>query len=278
VAAFIKQACQTSFKTIQFTISMDHHRGRNNRHNEENLENLIFGTRAVIEAINAGKEIDKIIIQKGLSNQLYSELRKAIKDLDIPIQIVPPEKINRITSKNHQGVLAFVSQITYYDVEDVLTDVFEKGKTPLVLILDRVTDVRNFGAIARSADCAGVDFIIIPSRGAAQINADAVKTSAGALNRMKVCRVDNLKNTIDYLKESGLQIIACHEKTESYHFNADLTKPTAIIMGSEENGISSEYLKRSDMQVKIPMVGNIASLNVSVATGIILFEAVKQRL
>lgn len=278
MAASIKQARQTSFKTIQFTISMDQHRGRNNRHNEDNLENLIFGTRAVIEAINAGKEIDKIIIQKGLSNQLYSELRKAIKDLDIPIQIVPPEKINRITSKNHQGVLAFVSQITYYDVEDVLADVFEKGKTPLVLILDRVTDVRNFGAIARSADCAGVDFIIIPSRGAAQINADAVKTSAGALNRMKVCRVDNLKNTIDYLKESGLQIIACHEKTESYHFNADLTKPTAIIMGSEENGISSEYLKRSDMQVKIPMVGNIASLNVSVATGIILFEAVKQRL
>lgn len=278
MVAFIKQACQTSFKTIQFIISMDHHRGRNNRNSEENLENLIFGTRAVIEAINAGKEIDKIIIQKGLSNQLYSELRKAIKDLDIPIQIVPPEKINRITSKNHQGVLAFVSQITYYEVEDLLTDVFEKGKTPLVLILDRVTDVRNFGAIARSADCAGVDFIIIPSRGAAQINADAVKTSAGALNRMKVCRVDNLKNSIEYLKESGLQIIACHEKTTSYHFNADLTKPTAIIMGSEENGISNEYLKRSDMQVKIPMVGNIASLNVSVATGIILFEAVKQRL
>jgi len=257
---------------------MDHHRGRNNRNSEENLENLIFGTRAVIEAISAGKEIDKIIIQKGLSNQLYSELRKAIKDLDIPIQIVPPEKINRITSKNHQGVLAFVSQITYYEVEDLLTNVFEKGRVPLVLILDRVTDVRNFGAIARSADCAGVDFIIIPSRGAAQINADAVKTSAGALNRIKVCRVDNLKNSIEYLKESGLQIIACHEKTESFHFNTDLTKPTAIIMGSEENGISNEYLKRSDMQVKIPMVGNIASLNVSVATGIILFEAVKQRM
>ena len=179
---------------------------------------LIFGTRAVIEAVNAGKEIDKIIIQKGLSNQLYSELRKAIKDLDIPIQIVPPEKINRITTKNHQGVLAFIAQVTYYEVEDVLTRVIEKGKTPLVLILDRVTDVRNFGAIARSADCAGVHFIIIPSRGAAQINADAVKTSAGALNRMKVCRVDNLKDSIDYLKQCGLQIIACHEKTESYHF------------------------------------------------------------
>lgn len=257
---------------------MEHrHKDDKNRRNEHD-ENLIFGTRAVIEAVNAGKEIDKIIIQKGLSNQLYSELRKAIKDLDIPIQIVPPEKINRITGKNHQGVLAFLAQITYYETEDLLGQVFEKGKVPLVLILDRVTDVRNFGAIARSADCAGVDFIVIPSRGAAQINADAVKTSAGALNRIPVCREDNLKNIIDYLKESGLQIIACHEKTDNYHFNADLTRPTAIIMGSEENGISNEYLKRSDMQVKIPMVGNIASLNVSVATGIILFEAVKQRL
>lgn len=257
---------------------MDQHRRDNRHQNNHNEENLIFGTRAVIEAVNAGKEIDKIIIQKGLSNQLYTELRKAIKDLDIPIQIVPPEKINRITTKNHQGVLAFIAQVTYYEVEDMLATVFEKGKTPLVLILDRVTDVRNFGAIARSADCAGVDFIVIPSRGAAQINADAVKTSAGALNRMPVCREENLKDTIEYLKESGLQIIACHEKTENYHFNADLTKPTAIIMGSEENGISNEYIKRSDMQVKIPMVGNIASLNVSVATGIVLFEAVKQRL
>ncbi len=257
---------------------MEHRHKDDKSRRNDNDENLIFGTRAVIEAVNAGKEIDKIIIQKGLSNQLYSELRKAIKDLDIPIQIVPPEKINRITGKNHQGVLAFLAQITYYETEELLGQVFEKGKVPLVLILDRVTDVRNFGAIARSADCAGVDFIVIPSRGAAQINADAVKTSAGALNRMPVCREDNLKNIIEYLKESGLQIIACHEKTDNYHFNADLTKPTAIIMGSEENGISSEYLKRSDMQVKIPMVGNIASLNVSVATGIILFEAVKQRL
>ncbi len=249
--------------------------GHQHNHNEENL---IFGTRAVIEAVNAGKEIDKIIIQKGLSNQLYTELRKAIKDLDIPIQIVPPEKINRITTKNHQGVLAFIAQVTYYEAENMLATVFEKGKVPLVLILDRITDVRNFGAIARSADCAGVDFIVIPSRGAAQINADAVKTSAGALNRIPVCREENLKNTIEYFKESGLQIVACHEKTDSYHYDADLTKPTAIIMGSEENGISNEYIKRSDIQVKIPMVGNIASLNVSVATGIILFEAVKQRL
>lgn len=253
-------------------------RGRDNRRPMPNDDNLIFGTRAVIEAVAAGKEIDKIILQKGLSNQLFNELRKAIQGKDIPLQFVPPEKLNRITTKNHQGVVAYIAEVTYYEVEDMLTQVFEKGKTPLVLILDRVTDVRNFGAIARSAECAGTDFIVIPSRGAAQINADAVKTSAGALNRIPVCREENLKNTIEYLKESGLQIVACHEKTESYHFNADLTKPTAIIMGSEENGISSEYLKRSDMQVKIPMVGTIASLNVSVATGIILFEAVKQRL
>lgn len=257
---------------------MAHFKDKSFREPKHEPDNIIFGTRAVIEAVIAGKEIDKIILQKGLSNQLFSELRKAIQGKDIPLQFVPPEKLNRLTSKNHQGVVAFIAEVTYYEVDNMLSQTFEKGKTPLVLILDRVTDVRNFGAIARSAECAGVDFIIIPSRGAAQINADAVKTSAGALNRIPVCREENLKNTIEYLKESGLQIIACHEKTESYHFNADLTKPSAIIMGSEENGISNEYLKRSDMQVKIPMIGSIASLNVSVATGIILFEAVKQRL
>ena len=146
------------------------------------------------------------------------------------------------------------------------------------MILDRITDVRNFGAIARSAECAGVDFLVIPSRGAAQINGDAIKTSAGALHRLKVCREDNLKHSIEFLKESGLQIVACHEKTEQLIYAADFSKPTAIIMGSEENGISNEYLKRSDVQVKIPMPGKIASLNVSVASGIVLFEAVKQRL
>lgn len=241
-------------------------------------ENLIFGTRAVIEAVEAGKDIEKIFIQKGLSNELYHQLRNALKGNAVPIQIVPPEKLKRITEKNHQGVIAYLTEITYYNVEDQLTDVFEKEKIPLVLILDRVTDVRNFGAIARGAECAGVDFIIIPSRGAAQITGDAIKTSAGALHRIKVCREDNLKNTLEYLKESGLQIVSCHEKTDNLIYDADFTKPTAIIMGSEENGISNEYLKRSDMQVKIPMAGKIASLNVSVASGIVLFEAVKQRL
>jgi 23S rRNA (guanosine2251-2'-O)-methyltransferase len=241
-------------------------------------EHLIFGTRAVIEAIEAGKEIEKILLQKGLSNELYHQLRNALKGNNIPLQFVPPEKLKRITSKNHQGVIAYLTEIVYYHTEDLLAEIFEKGKIPLLLVLDRVTDVRNFGAIARSAECAGVDFIIIPSRGSAQINGDAIKTSAGALHRIRVCREDNLKNTIEYLKESGLQIIACHEKTEHLIYDADFKKPSAIIMGSEENGISGEYVKRSDMQVKIPMPGKISSLNVSVATGIVLFEAVKQRM
>jgi 23S rRNA (guanosine2251-2'-O)-methyltransferase len=243
-----------------------------------NEDNLIFGVRAVIEAIEAGKEIEKILLQKGLSNELFNQLRKAMSGKEIPYQFVPPEKIKRITDKNHQGVIAYMAEVTYYSAEDLLTRTFEKGIIPLVLILDRITDVRNFGAIARSAECAGVNFIIIPSRGAAQINADAVKTSAGALHRIPVCREENLKHTIDYLKESGLQIVACHEKTDTNVYDVDLKKPTAIIMGSEEDGISGEYLKRSDVQVKIPMSGTIASLNVSVATGIVLFEAVKQRL
>ena len=245
----------------------------------ENNDNLIFGMRAVIEAIEADKVIERILLQKGLSNELYNQLRKALAGKDIPFQFVPPEKLKRLTdNKNHQGVVAYIAEVVYSDTDELLARVFEKGKIPLVLILDRITDVRNFGAIARSAECAGVDFIIIPSRGAAQINGDAIKTSAGALHRLAVCREENLKNTIEYLKESGLQIVACHEKTETSVYQADFTKPTAIIMGSEENGISGEYIKRSDIQVKIPMSGSIASLNVSVATGIVLFEVVHQRM
>jgi 23S rRNA (guanosine2251-2'-O)-methyltransferase len=241
-------------------------------------DNLIFGIRAVIEAIEADKAIEKILLQKGLSNELFGQLRKALHGKDIPYQFVPPQKIDRITKKNHQGVIAYMAEVIYYTTEDLLQEVFESGRTPLILILDRVTDVRNFGAIARSAECAGVDFIIIPSRGAAQINSDAIKTSAGALHRMKVCREDNLKDIIEYLKEYKIQIVACHEKTDTLMYDADLKQATAIIMGSEENGISGEYIKRSDVAVKIPMIGHIASLNVSVATGIVLFEVIRQRM
>lgn len=240
--------------------------------------NFIFGIRAVIEAIESGKEIDKILIQRGISGELFNQLRKALRGTETPFQLVPAEKIRRITSKNHQGVIAFMSEVTYYRTEDLLPRVFDEGRIPLVLVLDRVTDVRNFGAIARSAECAGVDFIVIPSRGSAQINADAIKTSAGALHRVRVCREHNLKQTLQYLKEYGLRVIACHEKTDKLIYDAGLREPAAIIMGSEENGISGEYLKLCDYSVKIPMKGQTASLNVSVATGIVLFEAIRQRL
>jgi 23S rRNA (guanosine2251-2'-O)-methyltransferase len=232
----------------------------------------------VIEAINSGKEIDKVFIQDHLRNELANELRKLVIDNKIPYQFVPIEKLNRLTQKNHQGVVAYISVVTYYKTDDILPLVFEKGKTPLFLILDRITDVRNFGAIARSAECAGVDAIIIPSRGAAQVNGDAVKTSAGALHKIPVCREDNLKMVIDYLKESGLQVVSCTEKTDDYYYDIDLTQPTVIIMGSEEDGISGEYIKRSDFKAKIPLMGEIGSLNVSVAAGVILYEAVRQRL
>src|SRR5688500_11637629 len=176
--------------------------------------NLIFGTRAVIEAVEAGKDIEKILVQKGLSNELYNQLRRALRGQTVPIQFVPPEKLKRLTDGNHQGVLAYLTEITYYNTSEELARVFESGQTPLVLMLDRITDVRNFGAIARTAECAGVHFIIIPASGAAQINGDATKTSAGALHRMKVCREDNLKNTIEELKQAGLKVVSCHEKTE----------------------------------------------------------------
>lgn len=245
---------------------------------KKETENMIFGLRPVIEALKAGKEIDRLFVQAGLKNELFGELMSLLKKNNIPFQYVPLEKINRLTSKNHQGVVGYISSIEYHKIESLLPSVFEKGKMPLILILDRITDVRNFGAIARTAECSGVDAIIIPGRGAAQINADAIKTSAGALHKIPVCREDNLKQVIEYLRESGLQVIACTEKTKENYYQHDFTLPVAIIMGSEENGISSEYLKLADAHAKIPLMGEIGSLNVSVATGIMLYEVVRQRL
>jgi len=249
------------------------------QHNKPQFDkpNFIFGIRTAIEAIQSGKEIDKILIQSGLSGELFNDLKKLINENKIPFQFVPQEKLNRLTRKNHQGIISFVSEITYYKIEDILPSVFEKGKVPLLLILDRITDVRNFGAICRTAECAGVDAVIIPSRGAAQVNADAIKTSAGALHKVPVCRENNLKQTIQYLKESGIQIIGCTEKTDKMHYQTNLSEPCAIIMGSEEDGISPEYLKLCDAKSKLPLLGEIGSLNVSVATGVILYEALRQR-
>ena len=239
---------------------------------------MIFGIRAIIETINSEKEIDKLFIQKGLSNPLIKELIQTARKFNIPIAQVPVEKLNRFTRKNHQGAVAFVSAVKYASLDNIIDQCYQKGKEPFILILDRVTDVRNFGAIARTAECAGVDAIVIPTRGSAAVNSDAMKTSAGALNYLPICRAENLKITIDFLKNNGIQIIACTEKTEQSIYEVDYTNPVAIMLGSEEDGISGEYLKLADQKGKIPMQGNIDSLNVSVSAAVAIYEAVRQKL
>lgn len=247
-------------------------------YNDKDNPDLLFGTRAVIEAVRSGREINKIMVQRGLNNELFNELKNELRGSEIQIQFVPSEKLNRLTRKNHQGVIGFVSPVSYSRIEDLLPIVFEEGRVPLFVILDRITDVRNFGAICRTAECMGADAVIIPSRGGAQITSDAVKTSAGALNRLPVCKEDNLKKTIHYLAASGIKVVSCTEKAELELSGSDLTVPLCIIMGSEEDGISGEYLKLSDERVKIPMAGSIASLNVSVAAGMMLYEVTRQRI
>lgn len=244
---------------------------------KRDLSDVVFGIRAIIETIEAGKEIDRLLIQKNLSNDLIKQLINVAKSYGIPFSSVPVEKLNRVTRKNHQGAIAFVSSIQYASLDSAINGAYGIGKEPLLIILDRVTDVRNFGAIARSAECAGVDAIVIPSRGSAAINADAMKTSAGALNYIPVCREDNLKNTIKYLKDSGIAVLACTEKTEESIYEMDFKRPVAIILGSEEDGISEEYLRLCDQRMKIPMSGHIDSLNVSVSSAVAIFEAVRQR-
>ena len=240
-------------------------------------KNSIFGIRAIIEVIKSGKTIDKLFIQKGLHNDLFTELWKLVRLRRINYKHVPIEKINRLTRKNHQGVFAFISPIDFHNIEDVVPSLYEEGKNPLILVLDRITDVRNFGAITRTAECAGVNTILIPEQNSAAINSDAVKTSSGALHKLIICRTWNLKLSIQFLKDSGIQLIACTEKTQDNLYKPNYTLPTAIIMGSEEDGVSPEYLKLCDKKAKIPMKGEIASLNVSVATGVILYEALRQR-
>lgn len=240
-------------------------------------ENLIFGLRPIIEAIKSGKTIEKLFIQVGLKGDIYAELHTLIKEKKINYQLVPLEKLSKLTFRNHQGVVAYIAPIIYDSLDNVLMQVFETGKNPLLLILDRITDVRNFGAIVRTAECAGVDAIIVPVKGAALINADAIKTSAGAIHKMPICKEQYLPSTIEFLKESGLQIIACTEKGKEYYSKVDYTLPTAIIMGSEEDGISRDLLKLTDQAVKIPILGEIESLNVSVAAGVIMYEAIRQR-
>ena len=238
---------------------------------------MVFGIRAVIEAIRSGKEIEALFIQRGLSGGLIQELKGLLQEYYLTAQQVPIEKLNRITPKNHQGVIGIISPITYQKIEDIIPQIFEQGRVPLILVLDSITDVRNMGAIARTAECAGIDAIVIPSKGSAQVTPDAIKTSAGALFKIPVCRHDNLVQTVKFLQESGLQVVCCTEKTNDTIYQVDYTPPTVIIMGSEEHGIRNELIRVSEYLAKIPMFGEIASLNVSVSTAVIVYEAIRQR-
>ncbi|MBE6335220.1 MAG: 23S rRNA (guanosine(2251)-2'-O)-methyltransferase RlmB [Lentimicrobiaceae bacterium] len=240
--------------------------------------NMVFGIHPVEELIKAEKEIDKIYIQNGLRSQQISEIARYARAHNVVVQYVPIEKLNRLTRKNHQGIVAFTCPISYQLIEEVVPMVYDEGRMPFIVILDRVTDVRNFGAIARTCYASGVDAIVIPSRGSALINGDAMKTSAGALSRINVCRVENIKDTIDFLKSSGVKVVSISEKGSKNIWEGDFKVPVAIMMGSEEDGISEAYLKRSDEHFLIPMPGDIDSLNVSVATGVVCFEVVRQRL
>jgi 23S rRNA (guanosine2251-2'-O)-methyltransferase len=238
---------------------------------------MIFGVRAVIEAIEAGKDIDKILVKKDIQSELSKELFAALKGKLIPVQRVPVERINRITRKNHQGVVAFISAITYQKVEDVVPFLFEQGKNPLLVMLDGLTDVRNFGAIARTCECAGVDAVIIHAKNSVSVNADAMKTSAGALHTLPVCREQSLTTAIRFLKDSGFKIVAATEKGDYDYTKANYTDPVCIIMGAEDTGVPYDHLALCDEWIKIPMRGKIESLNVSVAAGVLIYEAVKQR-
>lgn len=244
---------------------------------QEIQEQQIYGIRAVIEAVNAGKTIDRVFLQKGLQGALYKELLATLQGAEIATQYVPIEKLNRMSKKNHQGVIATLSPVEYQDFEELVIGVTESGKVPLFLVLDHLQDVRNFGAIVRTAECTGVSGIIIPKRGSVSVTADAVKTSAGAVFRVPICKVDNLIDAVYYLQGSGIRVVAATEKTNNLLYSEDFTTPLAIVMGAEDVGISGGVLKVVDSRVKLPMAGEIGSLNVSVACAVFLYEAVRQR-
>ena len=238
---------------------------------------MIFGIRALLEAIKSGKMIEKILLRRDMSSQLSHELFAAANAENIPVQKVPLEKLNQLTSKNHQGAVAFISPVEFQSLENIVPALFEQGKNPFVIVLDGITDVRNFGAIARTAQCGGVDAIVVPAARSAAINADAIKTSAGALLTIPVCRTQNLKNALLFLSQSGLEIIAVTEKTDINYTTISYTNPLALVFGAEDEGISPEILNMCNKKVAIPLCGTIESLNVSVAAGIAMYEVVRQR-
>ncbi len=241
------------------------------------MENIIFGIRPIVEAVEAGRNVEKVYVRKGAEGQLLSELIDICRRHGVNVQEVPVEKLNRLTRGNHQGVVAQMAAIEYVELADILEGV-PSDETPLVVVLDGVTDVRNFGAIARSAECAGAHGLVVSLKNAAPVNADAMKASAGALARIPVCRVGSVRNALKTLQAEGLQAVAASEKSRTVLYDADLSRPTAIVMGSEDEGVSKEVLKLCDAQVAIPMVGEVQSLNVSAAAAVILFEVVRQRI
>ncbi len=253
-------------------------RGQNcNAIMEEKQSHYLFGIHPVTEALLAGRKFDKILIRKGAAGPQFTELLKLAEERGLPLQFVPAEKMNYLVHGAHQGVIAYISQIDYVPFEEMVEGALSRKAAPLFLVLDGVTDVRNLGAIARSAECAGVDGIVLPAKGGAAINAEAVKSSAGALLRVPVARVSNLKIALYYFRDSEFQIVAASEKAEDDMYDVNLRKPTAIVMGSEGHGISEPVLSLCTVGARIPMNGEIGSLNVSVAAAIILFEAVRQR-
>ncbi|MEM0938827.1 MAG: 23S rRNA (guanosine(2251)-2'-O)-methyltransferase RlmB [Bacteroidota bacterium] len=238
---------------------------------------IIYGIRTVIEALKSGQHLERVFIQKNLKGDLYKELMLKLRFTPTPISKVPLERINKFTRKNHQGAVALLSPIQYHSLGQLVPWLFLEGKNPLIVVLDAITDVRNFGAIARTCECFGVHSIVIPTKGGAQVNEDAIKTSAGALNHQTVCRENNLVEAVKFLQESGFQIVACSEKTQNNLNKVDFTGPTCLMLGSEERGISQGLMDISNSIVKIKMSGKIASLNVSVAAGIALYEIQRQR-
>lgn len=238
--------------------------------------NLIFGIHPLIEALEAGREIDKILLKRGLRSSEVSHIMDVAKERMIPVQIVPEERLTRLTRKQHQGVIAFISEIEYTQLDQLIPMLYEEGRSPFVVLLDGLTDVRNFGAIARTAECAGVDAIIIPERGSVSVTADAVKTSAGALHRIPVCRVSSIQAAVTLLQENGIQIVAASEKAADIYTESELSLPLGLVLGAEDHGVSQDVLRRTDKIVRIPQVGAIGSLNVSVAGGILIYEVVRQ--
>lgn len=237
---------------------------------------MVYGTRAVIEAIIAGKEIEKVMIQSGLNNELIRELVNKAKEHQVPVVFVPKEKLKRLSNKNHQGVICLLSVVSYASLDNLIHQAYSQGREPFLLIVDRITDVRNFGAIVRTAECAGLDGIIIPEKGNAPLSSDAMKTSAGALNHVPVVREKDLRKTIRFLHDNGIRVIACTEKGVKEIFDISLNGPVALIFGSEEDGIDDALLREADELAKIPMKGKINSLNVSVAAGIAIYEVMRQ--